>query len=182
MALRRGFKTEVNSLSVSIRRELQLADHSPLCPWRLAKHLDIPIRTLADLRNIEPDGAAYLRGLGKDLFSAVTIFVGRRGLRRMIFHNDAHARSRQSSNLAHELAHAILCHPPTPPFVVDEAAEEEAKWFGPTLLIPNEAAFHIVRQEISIQTAQTLYGVSSKLLEMRINVSGARIRMQRRKW
>jgi hypothetical protein len=180
MALRRGFKTEANALAVALRRELQLDDHAPLCPWRLAEHLDIPIGTLSHLRRFEPEGVRYLTAQGKELFSAVTIFVGKHGRKRFIFHNDAHARPRQAANLAHELAHAILCHPPTPPFMPDTVAEEEAQWLGPTLLVPNEAAFHIVKSQMTAHSAQSLYGVSGALLQMRINVSGARIRMQRR--
>jgi hypothetical protein len=178
--LRHGFKSEANAYAIAIRRELQLEDHAPLCPWRLAKHLAVPIGTLSDLKRFAPDGVRYLTGQGKAFFSAVTIFVGRRGRRRLIFHNDAHAKSRQTANLAHELAHAILCHPPTPPFTSDPIAEEEAKWLGPTLLIPNEAALHIVESRMPARSAQALYGVSSALLEFRINVSGARIRMARR--
>lgn len=98
----------------------------------------------------------YLTAQGKELFSAVTIFVGKHGRRRFIFHNDAHAKSRQAANLAHELAHAILCHPPTPPFMHDPVAEEEAKWLGPTLLVPNEAALHILERRMSVGTAEKI--------------------------
>lgn len=180
MALRRGFKTEANALAVSLRRELRLDGHAPLCPWQLAEHLNVPIGTLSDLRRFEPEGVRYLTAHGRELFSAVTIFVGRRGRKRFVFHNDAHSKPRQAANLAHELAHAILCHPPTPPFMPDPTAEEEAKWLGPTLLVPNEAALHIVETRMPARSAQSLYGVSSALLQMRINVSGAKIRLQRR--
>jgi hypothetical protein len=180
IALRRGFKKEANAHAVALRRELHLDDHAPLCPWQLAEHLCVRVGTLSELKRFELDAVRYLMGKGKELFSAVTIFVGRHGRKRLIFHNDSHAKSRQAANLAHELAHAILCHRPTPPFVPDLVAEEEAKWLGPTLLIPNEAALHIVESQISARQAQSLYGVSSALLQMRINLSGAGIRMQRR--
>jgi Zn-dependent peptidase ImmA (M78 family) len=178
--LRRGFKTEANAHAVALRRELQLDDHAPLCPWRLAKYLDVPVVALSDLKSFEPRGVLYLAGKGRSLFSAVTIFVGRHGRKRVIFHNDAHVKSRQAANLAHELAHAILCHPPTRPFVIDKVAEEEAKWLGPTLLVPDQAALHIVETRMAAHFAESLYGVSSRLLQMRLNVSGARIRAQRR--
>lgn len=180
VVLRRGFKTEANAHAVALRRELRLDDHAPLCPWRLAEYLDVPIVRLSDLRSYEPDGVRYLAGKGRNRFSAVTIFVGRHGRKRIIFHNDFHAKSRQAANLAHELAHAILCHPPTPPFVIDKVAEEEATWLGPTLLVPDEAALHIVETRMAAQSAEALYGVSGRLLQMRLNVSGARIRAQRR--
>jgi hypothetical protein len=62
--LRRGFKTEANALAVALRRELHLDDHAPLCPWRLAEHLDVPIAALSDLRSFEPDGVRFLMGRG----------------------------------------------------------------------------------------------------------------------
>jgi Zn-dependent peptidase ImmA (M78 family) len=179
--LRRGFKAEANDHALRLRRELSLKPHEPLCPWSLATHLAVPIVPLSGVRRHEPDGVKYLTSQGKDLFSAVTIFVGKYGRRRIIFHNDRHAKTRQAANLAHELAHAILCHPPTPPFIPDLVSEEEAKWLGPTLLVPNEAALHVVEMGMITKDAATVYGVSSPLMQMRINVSGARIRVQRRR-
>lgn len=177
--LRRGFKTEANSHAIRLRRELGLEDHAPLCPWRLAQHLYVPVIPLSRLAAHEPTAVRYLTGRGKRLFSAVTIFVGRCGRKRIIFHNDHHAQTRQAANLAHELAHAILCHPPTPPFMPDPGLEEEAKWLGPTLLVPNEAALLIVGNDMDSRSAAAAYGVSRQLMDMRINVSGARIRLQR---
>src|SRR5689334_8571553 len=113
--LRRGFKAEANAHAVALRSELRLEAHAPLCPWRLADYLELPVIPLSALRQYEPDGVRYLAGSGRDLFSAVTIFVGRHGRKRVVVHNDSHARPRQAANLAHELGHAILCHPPTPP-------------------------------------------------------------------
>ena len=181
MGLRRGFKTEANSHAVALRRELQLDVHAPLCPWQLAEYLDVPVIPLSDLRSFEPQAVRYLAGRGREFFSAVTVFVGRHGRKRIILHNDAHARSRQAANLAHELAHAILCHPPTAPFVIDKVAEEEAKWLGPTLLVPDQAALHIVEAGMVVGVATSLYGVSGPLMQMRLNVSGARVRAQRRR-
>jgi hypothetical protein len=179
--LRRGFKTEANGHAVSLRRELELDVHAPLCPWKLAGYLEIPIVTLSSVAEYEPAAAKYLMGRGKQYFSAVTIFVGKYGRRRVVFHNDKHAPCRQAANLAHELAHAILCHPPTPPFEHDPVAEEEASWMGPTLLVSNEAALHIVTTKLTGPQAQQMYNISPDLLQMRLNVSGARIRHQRRR-
>jgi hypothetical protein len=178
--LRHGFKSEANRLAVTLRSELHLVAHAPLCPWKLAEYLSIRIRTLSDVEEFEPEGVQHLLGSGQEIFSAVTIFGGSHGCKRLVVHNDAHARPRQAANIAHELAHAILCHPPTPPFIPDEVAEAEAKCLGPTLLVPNEAAMFIMKQGMTEQAAQSMYGVSRALLQMRINTSGARIRMKRR--
>lgn len=171
--MRRGFKTESNEHAVSLRRELKLKAHDPLCPWKVAGHLEIPIIALSELTSFESKAVAYLSGPGKKFLSAVTIFVGRYGRRRLIFHNDSHSKPRQAANIAHELSHAILCHPATSHSDRDEDAEEEASWMGPTLLVSNQAAWHIVGTGMSAETAQDLYNVSDRLLQMRLNMSGA---------
>lgn len=101
----------------------------------------------------------------------------------MIVHNDVHHRYRQASNISHELNHAILLHPPTEPFSehgcrnFNKEIEEEANWLGPALLISEEAALHIVKTEMSIDEASKFYSVSTKVISMRINVTGARKRI-----
>jgi Zn-dependent peptidase ImmA (M78 family) len=103
----------------------------------------------------------------------------------MIVHNDTHDPQRQRSNLSHELSHILLGHPFTYPIDesgcrnIDRKLEEEASWLGPTILVPDEAALHIVRMGLDTDTACRMYQVSAPLLRMRLNASGARIRMRR---
>src|SRR3954462_14490223 len=112
MTLRRGFKSEANELALEMRAEMNLQPHSPLCPWELAEHLNVPVSTLQELADENPHIAVHTKLLTlkhKSVFSASTIFHRRR---RWIVHNDSHAPVRQRSNLAHELAHALLQHRP----------------------------------------------------------------------
>lgn len=180
MSLRRGFKTEANWYAREMRRELNLPAHDPLCPWRLAEHLDFPVVPLSVYEEVEPKAVAYFRShLGQREFSAITIFHGHA---RLIVHNDAHEPERQASNIAHELAHGLLLHPPKPP--VDEHGsrhynpilEAEANWLGPALLVSDEAAVRVVRRGLTVPAAAALYKVSGQVMQMRINVSGARKR------
>ena len=103
----------------------------------------------------------------------------------VVLHNNVHSRVRQRANIAHELAHVILDHPftlpidPTGSRNFDRDREDEANWLGPVILIPNEAALYIVREALDSSSACAKYGVSSQLLQMRINASGARIRIAR---
>jgi IrrE N-terminal-like domain len=180
MTLRRGFKAEANAHSIEMRRELRLQKHDPLCPWQLAEYLEIPLLPLSALGKAVPGPIRFLMGpIGRDLFSAVTIFVGRHGHKRAICHNDGNAKTRQAADISHELAHALLLHPPTPPFEIDPIAEEEAKWLGPSLLVSEDAALHIAKRKLAIADAAKTYGVSEKLMRMRLNVTGAPIRAMR---
>jgi hypothetical protein len=62
---------------------------------------------------------------------------------------------------------------------LDRDIEDEASWLGPTILVSNEAALHIVRRAFDDETACSMYSVSLPLLRMRINASGAMIRVRR---
>jgi Zn-dependent peptidase ImmA (M78 family) len=180
--LRRGFKTESNQHSRNLRKELGLVPHAPLCPFALAKHLEIPIVALSELKETIPDEVAILTDKEPDSFSAVTIF---HGTRRLIIHNNAHHPRRQASNIAHELSHAILAHPPSPPFNdyglrnYDSEYENEANWLGPALLISEEAALYIAKNKMTLDQALEHYKVTQQVIQMRLNVTGALKRIKR---
>lgn len=179
MTLRRGFKTEANSLARALRSELGLLFAAPLNPWKLAEYLDIPILTLSEMREAAPIHVNYLSTRGNDEFSAVTVFDG---TRRVILHNDNHTLGRQASDIAHELAHGILLH--SPHRAIDENGnrywdaemEEEANWLGGALLISDEAALEIAKRNLSIPDAAQLYGVSKQMINFRLSVTGAQKR------
>ena len=177
---RRGFKTEANEHAREVRRELGLQLHDPLNPWVLAEHLCVPVMPLSALQMDCPGDVVRLLGPNSGEFSAVTVF---RGSSRIIVHNDGHASARQAANLAHELGHALLMHQPAPALDFmgcrdwNEMMESEASWLGPALLISDEAALHIAREELSLAEAAATYGVSEPLVRMRLNVTAAKRRL-----
>jgi len=180
MKLERGFKAHANKIAIEVRQELGLAPYAPLCPWNLADHLAIPVLPLRKLADDNPTLVGhvdYLARVASNVFSAITIFSGHK---RIIVHNDGHVLTRQRSDLAHELGHALLMHPPHPPFcsggkrVFDRALEDEAGWLGPVLLVPNEAAHWVVTTGLTDDGAARHFGVSRKLIRFRLGVSGAR--------
>ena len=180
MKFERGFKTHANHIALAVRQELGLEPHAPLCPWSLAQHLAIPVVPLRKLAEDNPGIVVhvdYLARVESKAFSAITIFSGHK---RLIVHNDSHMLTRQRSDLAHELGHALLMHPPHPPFcstgkrVFDRVLEDEAGWLGPVLLVPNEAAHWVVATGLTDDSAARHFGVSRKLITFRLGVSGAR--------
>lgn len=177
MRFRRGFKKEADDYARELREELRLEPHAPLCPWRLAEHLLIPVIPMTSLPGVGSGTLGYFRGTGRTVFSAATVF---RRTRRAIVHNDTHHPSRQASNIAHELAHGILGHPPRPPLSdsgcrnFDPDLEAEADWLGTALLVSQEAAIHIAFRALSLDRASEEYGVSRPVIQMRLNVTGAR--------
>ena len=111
--LRRGFKAEADEIALQIRTELALGPTVPLDPLQLARHLAVPVLGLREMADACPDAVAHFTKIDAGAFSAVTVFDGSA---RVIVHNDTHSPGRQRSNLAHELAHALLGHPPHPAF------------------------------------------------------------------
>lgn len=175
--LRRGFKSEADAYAREYRKELSLRFHDPLCPWRLAQHLEIPVDPLSAYKCEIPKDVAYFMEKARESFSAVTLVDG---YRKRIIHNDSHPPLRQASNIAHELGHGILGHRPLPIFDeygcrhFDVEQEDEANWLGPALLISKEAAFHIAKNEMTVVEASRVYQVSEQVITMRLNMSGAR--------
>lgn len=177
MALRRGIKAEANRIALRIRDRMGLRPTDPLDPFEVCTHLDIPVIRLSEIDSCSP----FLRG-ESSAFSAVTVPCGHE---TAIVHNDSHHPYRQRSNICHELAHCFLGHECTPPLtengerVRDGGIEGEANFLAGSLLIPNEAALHIVRNGLA-PSAQRLYGVSQPMLTYRLRVSGAHTIYQRR--
>jgi Zn-dependent peptidase ImmA (M78 family) len=182
VSYRRGFKSEANGVATEIRGELGLGPMERLDPWILADHLAIPILPLSGLAEAAPMGVNHLTRIESSAFSAVTVF---RGPRRTIVHNDAHAPGRRSSNVTHELSHGLLLHPPTAALddrgcrLWDQTVEDEANWLAGALLIPEDATLVIARRGISLSDAAAHFGVSEKMVEYRLNVTGARLRVAR---
>lgn len=183
MAFRRGFKAEANWYSREFRAELGLQPQSPLCPFVLARHLELPVMQLSEFRKTAPEAAEFLLShRGRDHFSAVTIFPDGR---RVIIHNESHDPVRQHANLAHEISHAVLQHPPVVPFTeagtrnINRDYEDEANWMGPALLVSEEAALSIVRRRVTVEQAALEFRVSVQLMRMRIGVTNAHLRVKR---
>lgn len=176
MAPRRGFPTEANWIASDVRAELGLEPEDRLDPLTLADALDIPVTRMSELRREAPRVVAYFSGPQQGAFSAMTLFCGRR---RTIIHNDAHSPARQVSNITHELSHGLLLHPRTPPLdavglrASDRALEEEAGWLTGALLISEASALLIAERGWSVETAATHYGVSQRMVQFRLNVTGA---------
>lgn len=181
MAFRRGFKTEAVATADEIRRDFGLGPMDALKPRDLAEDLLIPIWELSEFLGSGVH-IQHLFDVEPELFSAVTVF---NGPKRTIVHNDAHSPARQASNLAHELAHGLLHHPPTP--AIDDKGnrnwnqdiEDEAGYLGGALLVTETATLAIARNQITRQQAALDLGVSMKMIQFRLNCTGAMKRAER---
>ena len=180
--LRRGFKSEAHQIARDVRAELGIRRYDPLDVWALAEALAIPVIPLSDYMTEVPEAVLHFHRHEESAFSAVTVF---HGPGRVIVHNDRHAPTRQASNLAHELAHALLFHEPHPALdgtgcrFWDAVMEKEANWLGGALLVSEEAALRVARLGWGLERAAAAYGVSPQMMRFRLNVTGARTRVRR---
>jgi len=174
--LRRGFKAEANRLAREIRQDLGLNAVDRLDPRALAQDLAIPLVPLSALKKDAPAVVRHFSQQESGVFSAMTMFYG---TRRAILYNDSHSPGRQASDIAHELSHALLQHPPE--VAIDHRGrrnwnqnlEDEATWLAGALLISDEAAIQIARNQMSTDVAAVAYGVSEQMILWRLNVTAA---------
>jgi len=177
--VRRGFKTQCESIATAVRAEIGLDTRSPLEARRLAVHLDIPVHPLSSLTS-EDVQAAVDHVMVKDpsALSAMTIFPRWPLTHRVIIFNDGNSLARQNSDLAHELSHGLLLHEPTAAIIngcrlYDKAEEDEAAWLSGCLLIPRDAALLIAASHMNTAIAASEYGVSTRMITWRVNSTGA---------
>jgi Zn-dependent peptidase ImmA (M78 family) len=182
VAFRRGFKKEATATTREMRGELNLKQTDRLDPFELAGLLEIEVLGLSTYAAHAPDVVRHLSSVDQSAFSGMTVFDG---LRRVVVFNDAHTDGRQSNNICHELSHGLLLHPASPAMddrgcrLWNQDIEDEADWLAGCLLVPEEAALMIVARGLSDGDAATMLGVSTALIRMRVNMTGARQRVER---
>ena len=174
MKFKRGFKRDCELTADALRDELGLAVDRPIDMRILANHLEIPVQPWSDYLRIVKAlrGDIYIEETYKKV-SAFTVFEGSR---RTIVFNDDHGRARHRSDLAHELAHALLHHPPLGSGISveqEELHEGEAAWMGGVLMLTALQARLIARARLPSETIMEAYEVSREMLRFRLNVTGA---------
>ena len=183
MALPHGFKSKANRIAVGLRSQMGLAASAPINIRSLARQLGISVLCLTEFEDWCPKQVVHLVERDREVFSALLISMGGNG--RLIIVNDAHSIGRQNASIAHEIGHALLAHPLEDLSArvncqeFDGEFEEEANFLSGCIMITNEAARHIVWSKTERYSAQRMYGVSRKMLEYRLNISGALIQFRR---
>jgi hypothetical protein len=179
-----GFKTEAERIAAEARKELGLNPTDRLDLMKLADQWGIPVHSFHKLAEfgLKADSLQCLCGGEDDPLSGITLFDKHR---RFIFINDRRAKTRQASDLAHELGHCLLEHEPQAldngegQRLWNREMEEEATWLGAALLIPAEGAFDLMRNNLTIDQLASHYGVSNKYCEMRVYAGGIKAHVDR---
>jgi Zn-dependent peptidase ImmA (M78 family) len=177
--VKRGFKSECESIAAAVRAEMGLDARSPLDSRDLATHLGIPLHPVSSLAGNGVASAVRHVQTDKAVLSAMTIFPQWPRRHRVIIYNDANSDARQNSDVAHELSHGLLLHEPRGAIAngcrdYARAEEEEAAWLSGCLLVPREAAVVIAKAGTPLGMAAIEFGVSTQMMSFRVNSTGAR--------
>ncbi len=178
--LPRGFVKEAEALSESYRKQLGLSIFSPLDAFKLAKHLDVPIKCVKEL--LCEEDAIKLIGTPSfpKKFSAIRM-INRDG-DDIIIHNSNNSILRQQSDLMHELAHVIRKHE-QPEEVrrlsnllklqsTNPVQEEEAKYLGACLQMTKAGLFWAFKRNYTYEQISTHFSASLEMVTYRVNISG----------
>jgi len=185
--MRRGFKTEAKKLVLEVRTELGLGASVRFDPYALADEYGIPVYSVSDLaqqEDAQQAGAHYALNR-PSTFSAALVPLGNG---RFILDNDNHAPVRRRNSISHEMSHVLLEHAFASILLtcdgcrsVDKDKEEEADWLAGELLIPYAAAERAARLNLTDEQVAQMFDVSTQLAAMRMNYSGARIIVARKR-
>lgn len=175
MTLRRGFKAHAEREALRVRQDLKLADHDPLNPRDLARHLGIPVVDAAEL--VDRDVLEELERIQAFAFSAATFDIDGR---QIIVVSPLRSNARQNSDIAHELSHIILNHGLSEIREINGMAfrtckpeeEEEATNLGGTLLLPRPLLFSAARRGSTIDDIAAQYDVTPEMARFRYNTTG----------
>jgi Zn-dependent peptidase ImmA (M78 family) len=182
----RGFKAWAERVSVSLRKDLKAAPSDPMPLRQLAEYLGARLLTPDDVEGLPKHVRDQLLKHDPDGWSAVTCMVGGQ---QTIIYNSAHVPQRQSSDIAHELAHLVLGHEPGQIVLsqsgdmcmrsFNEREESEANWLAGALLVPREALVASYRSGFSEDEFCQQYQISKKMLNWRLSVTGVIRQAQR---
>ena len=176
MALRRGFKSEAERIARGVRSEMGLNAAKSVAPEDLASLLGIEVRAGDEL--VPRERFRELERIQPESFSACTLRPSPE--RVVVVYNPLSARSRRSSDLAHELAHILLDHElsrlerlgDVTFFSCDAMQEEEAGWLSGCLLLPRALLLAEVRRGTSAKEIAKKCGISEQMAQYRLNVTG----------
>ena len=181
MSVPRGFKASADRIAIGLRHQMCLPDGAPIDLDSLAEKLGLPIVSISTFADVFPE---HVERLVEDDTGAFSASLLQLNPGRIILVNDGHSFRRRNSNIAHEIAHALLAHAPQPfdhlgGHSFNKDMEDEANCLAGHILIPNAAAMQIVWSDCTEDAACNRYGVSLEMLRYRLNTSGARKRRER---
>ena len=184
--MRRGFKAWCERTSHEYRSSLGVPLAGPLDPRRLANLLGVQVTTPEAIPGLSRKTVFQLTKVDRDSWSAVTISHNGK---RLVVLNSGQSDARQTSSVAHELAHIILNHTTDQAVLSDEGflfrgsydagQEEEANWLAGCLLVPRDGLLAACRRRADSHHLATRFGVSRDMIAWRLRMTGVSRQLKR---
>jgi hypothetical protein len=182
--MRRGFRAQAETISLEQRAEMELGERDRLDPFELARFLGIPVVSFDDCGDAMGLGRRERIALSalRDRVFALTACAG---TRKVIIYNDRNPKTRQVSDIAHEVSHTLLEHEPTPINDPDRyrdhdpELEDQANYLAGALLMPREGALSLMRSGMTCQEVAEHYGVSPQMARWRTTATGVTLQLER---
>ena len=176
MALRRGFKSEAERITKQVQADLGLSVTESVEPKSIAELLGVEVRAGDEL--IPRERFEELREIQPDAFSACTLRPSPD--RIVVVYNPLSPKTRQKSDVAHELAHTLLDHELSQVrklggvtfLSCDPVQEEEAAWLSGCLLLPRASLLAEIQKGSSAIDIAKKHGVSERMAQYRLDVTG----------
>lgn len=179
--LKRGFKSNAERLAKQYRVKLRIHPCAPLCAFKLAEYLKVPVFCATEFLTL-PSDVKILKGInGTDCEWSALTMTTKTG-NKIIIHNPYHSVVRQQSDIMHELAHLICKHERHQaeydfeiPFGMrhyDEVEEEEAKCLGSTLQLATPCLLWARKKKMTIEDIGEYFNASKAMVIYRMNITG----------
>jgi Zn-dependent peptidase ImmA (M78 family) len=179
--LKRGFKADAERKGKAYRIALSIHPCAPLCAFKLAEHLAVPVYPATDFLTQIQDINKINGCDGQDSEWSALTMVTKAGI-RIIIHNSFNSVARQQSDIMHELAHIICDHKRSQteydfeiPFGMrefDELQEEEAKCLGSTLQLPTPCLLWAKKRKMLTDAIASHFTASVDMVIYRMNMTG----------
>ena len=145
-------------------------------PKSIAELLGVEVRAGDEL--IPRERFEELREIQPDAFSACTLRPSPD--RMVVVYNPLSPKTRQKSDVAHELAHTLLDHELSQVrklggvtfLSCDPVQEEEAAWLSGCLLLPRASLLAEIQKGASAIDIAKKHGVSERMAQYRLDVTG----------
>lgn len=178
----RGRSRRYERKALEIRRFAGVKLDEPLDPYRLADYARLRVISLDDLCNLSAEVRSQLLEGDPGGWSGGTSQPLPDGSRVVVL-NPMHGKDRQAATLMEEVCHVLLGHHPNRVGVAvsghggaardyDHADEEEAYAVGAAVLVPYHVLLGAVEAHLPLRPLAKRYGVSYRLVEYRLKVSG----------
>lgn len=170
---KRGFKANAERLAIEYREKLGIKAWEPLCAFKLADFLSIPIYCATEFGYPE-----HILINGE--WSALTMPT--KSGKKIIIHNKLHSLARQQSDLMHELSHIVCNHNRKNKNIelayqfemlhYDEIQEEEAKYLGAAFQISKAGLFWSKKRNLTLEEIAKHFNSSVDIARLRMNITG----------